>query len=276
MTRPRVEIGQVWVAYSKNLRPGRKITITALQYPTVEYRLAKSHAKGVMLLESLYKDYRLAGTTAKVNTPTPTTLPTRIVVLLDRSGSMGRIRADMEGAFNNFIREQAAIPGECLVSLYQFDGYCENVYVSRPIDQVPPLVLVPRGWTALYDAMGTALNATMVEGGPRTLFVVITDGEENSSRYHSQWSIQRLVKRAQETCNFEFVFFGANQDAVFTAQTLGIYGNTITFDANAGGTMAINNMISTATTAYRGGASGQSLGITQTSYNALVGDDNNS
>jgi len=277
--RPKVEVGQVWNAYSKNLSPARKIEITSVNLlDRIEYRMVGSRARGRMLLESLYKDYRLAGTPAlpipkrRTKRASKKALPTRIVVLLDRSGSMDTIRSDMEGAFNTFIWDQLKVPGECLVSLHQFDNAYDTVYVDNPITNVPPLSLAPRGSTALWDAMGRMLNGVLATTGEyRTLIVVITDGEENASHIYRPETVRRLVKQAQGR-GFEFVFFGANQNAVLAAERIGIYGNTVTFNANTKGVAALNTITTQATTAYRYGGSGQSLGITQTSYDSLLGD----
>src|SRR5262245_2857992 len=83
-----------------------------------------------------------------------------IVVLLDRSGSMQSIAKDMEGGFDHFIKEQKLVPGDCKVSLYQFDTDYEAVYVGKPLAEVPRCELKARGSTALNDAFGRTINAT--------------------------------------------------------------------------------------------------------------------
>jgi len=114
---------------------------------------------------------------------------TDITLVVDRSGSMEAIRADAEGGVNTFLTDQAAQPGEALVTLVQFDTHYEFVHRGVPVKQVPRYQLVPRGGTALLDAVGRAINETgerlskMAEADRPGLvvFVVMTDGEENSS-----------------------------------------------------------------------------------------------
>ena len=115
---------------------------------------------------------------------------TLIAVLLDRSGSMECVKSDTEGGFNAFIDEQRGEPGDARVTLAQFDTDYEVVYANRPIADVPPLALQPRGGTALYDALGrlitdvgAELAALPEDERPGTVVVVVlTDGHENSSR----------------------------------------------------------------------------------------------
>ena len=83
---------------------------------------------------------------------------TLIAVLLDRSGSMQAIKDDTEGGFNAFVEQQRNEPGEARVTLAQFDTHYEVVYADRPIADVPPLDLQPRGMTALYDALGRLIT----------------------------------------------------------------------------------------------------------------------
>lgn len=117
---------------------------------------------------------------------------TDIVVVLDRSGSMAGIKFDMEGGFNTFIAKQREIAGVCRVSLYQFDTVYEPVYQGIQVQEVPLLELVPRGGTALYDALAKTIVTTgerlakMAEPDRpgKVVFIVITDGAENASEEH--------------------------------------------------------------------------------------------
>ncbi|PRX66191.1 hypothetical protein B0I32_106327 [Nonomuraea fuscirosea] len=81
-----------------------------------------------------------------------------ITIILDRSGSMQKVKDDTEGGLRAFLAEQAANPGETLVSLYQFDDHCETVYEVRPLAEVPNYHLQPRGMTALLDAIGQTIT----------------------------------------------------------------------------------------------------------------------
>ena len=126
---------------------------------------------------------------------------THLYFLLDRSGSMQSIKTDTEGGFAAFIEEQRRAPGECRVTLAQFDNDYEVVYADRPLADVPPLDLQPRGSTALLDAMGrtisdagTALAALRESERPGTVIVAImTDGMENASHEWTHPAIKALV-----------------------------------------------------------------------------------
>ena len=155
---------------------------------------------------------------------------TDVTLVVDRSGSMDRIREDAEGGVNVFIKEQAKQPGEALLSLVQFDTEYEFVHRGLPIQQVPPYTLVPRGSTALLDAVGRAINETgerlakMAETDRPGLvvFVITTDGLENSSKEFSKAQIKEMIERQQSQYNWHFTFLGANQDAFAEAGDMGI------------------------------------------------------
>lgn len=154
-----------------------------------------------------------------------------IVVLLDRSGSMAACRQDTEGGFNSFVAEQKKAPGECVMTLVQFDdGGIDAVHEAKPIAGVPPLKLEPRGNTPLLDAMGTTIRktgerlaATAEANRPeRVLFVVITDGQENASHEFSKEAVRRMVEEQTNKWKWEFAYIGANVDAFGEAGRLGI------------------------------------------------------
>lgn len=185
---------------------------------------------------------------------------TEIVVVLDRSGSMGSIQKDMEGGFDKFIQDQCAVPGPCNVTLTQFDTEYEVVYSGRPLTDVPKLVLAPRGSTALHDAMGKTINDTGArlaalpedQRPERVLFVVISDGHENASREYTHDRVADMIKHQQEKYNWQFVYFGANQDAVLVAQSLNITRG-INFAADEEGVAVAMNNFSGSTQSYRSG-----------------------
>lgn len=155
---------------------------------------------------------------------------TDITLVVDRSGSMEAIRADAEGGVNTFLTDQAALPGEALVTLVQFDTHYEFVHRGVPVEQVPRYQLVPRGGTALLDAVGRAINETgerlskMSEADRPGLvvFVVMTDGEENSSQEFSKAQIKKMIEHQQTVYNWQFTFLGANQDAFAEAGSIGM------------------------------------------------------
>lgn len=163
---------------------------------------------------------------------------THIYLLLDRSGSMQSIKTDTEGGFAAFVEEQKRTPGECRVTLAQFDNHYDVVYADRPIADVPPLELQPRGSTALLDAMGklitdagTGLAALPEERRPGTVIVAImTDGYENASQEWTHPAIKALVEQQTGRFGWEFLYMGADQDAIEVGRNIGIKAdNSVTY-----------------------------------------------
>ena len=158
---------------------------------------------------------------------------TDITLVIDRSGSMEEIHSDAEGGVNAFIREQSQQQGEALLTLVQFDDEHEFVHRGIPVKQVPAYTLVPRGGTALLDAVGRAINQTgerlarMPEADRPGLviLVIVTDGEENASREFSKVRIKKMIQRQQQKYNWHFTFLGADQDAFAEAGGIGIPAN---------------------------------------------------
>ncbi len=155
---------------------------------------------------------------------------TDITLEVDRSGSMQNVCTDAEGGINSFIAEQAKQPGDGLLTLVQFDTEYEFVHRGQPIKQVPHYQLVPRGMTALLDAVGRAINETgerlaampEVERPGLVIVVVMTDGQENSSKEFTKTQIRQMIERQQQAYNWHFTFLGANQDAFAEAGDMGI------------------------------------------------------
>jgi hypothetical protein len=152
-----------------------------------------------------------------------------IAVLLDRSGSMESIKSDTEGGFNAFVAEQRNGSLDVRVTLAQFDTEYEVVYADRPLRDVPPLQLQPRGMTALYDAVGKLITDVGAELAVlpddqrpgRVTVVVLTDGHENSSREWSHDAVGKAIRRQERDYAWDFVFLGANMDAVAIGQKMG-------------------------------------------------------
>ena len=155
---------------------------------------------------------------------------THLYFLLDRSGSMQSIKTDTEGGFNAFVAEQRAAAGECRVTLAQFDNDYETVYTDKPIKDVPPLVLVPRGSTALLDAIGrlvtdagSALAALPEAERPGTVVVAImTDGQENASHEWDRPAVKALVQQQSSDYGWQFLYMGADQDAIEVGTSMGV------------------------------------------------------
>ena len=130
--------------------------------------------------------------------------------LLDRSGSMQSIREDTIGGFDAFIAEQRTQPGDCRVTLAQFDDRYDVVYVDLPVAEVPGLQLQPRGTTALLDAIGRLVTdagerlAALPEADrPGTVIVgIMTDGHENSSKEWSHAAVKSLIQQQTQTYGF--------------------------------------------------------------------------
>lgn len=171
---------------------------------------------------------------------------TVIQAIIDRSGSMQSIRTDAEGGFNAFIDEQRKLPGSCQVSLAQFDNQYEVVYTDLPITQAPPLQIVPRGSTAMLDAIGRTINelgarlAAMPEDQrPGTVMVgIVTDGHENASQEFSYQMVKDMITTQEQVYGWTFMYMGADQDAIEQGAKMGIdagraltYGRGATSDA---------------------------------------------
>lgn len=202
---------------------------------------------------------------------------TEIIVVLDRSGSMSSIVADMEGGFNTFIEQQRQVPGECRVSLYQFDDplMYEQIYAGMPISDVPPLKLVPRGSTALYDAVaktiittGERFSRTPEWDRPsKVVFMIITDGQENASVEYSvhqngAYRVKQLVDHQTEKYGWAFVYIGANITTHDDAAKLGISSST-KYKPTPTGARAMYMVASNAVGQYRGDMSAEaSMNIT--------------
>ncbi len=153
-----------------------------------------------------------------------------ITLVVDRSGSMQSIYNDAQGGINAFIAQQAELPGEAFISLVQFDTKYEFVAKGIPASEFPEYKLVPRGGTALLDAVGRAINETgqrlsrMNEQDRPGLvaIVVMTDGEENSSREFTRAEIKNMIEHQQTQYNWQFTFLGADQDAFAEAASMGV------------------------------------------------------
>lgn len=189
-----------------------------------------------------------------------------ITVVLDRSGSMESVKQDTVGGFNNFLKEQQAVPGDCTFTLVQFDTVYEFVYSGVPIRNVPPLngnTFVPRGGTALLDAVGRAINETGArlaampepQRPGKVVFVILTDGQENSSQEFNRQKVFEMISRQRSEYKWEFVFLGANQDAIQAGASIGIANsNAITYANNAVGTRAAFASAGSNVAKYRVGA----------------------
>lgn len=158
---------------------------------------------------------------------------TELVFILDRSGSMAGLEGDTIGGFNSLIEKQKKESSKAYVSTVLFDHESEVVYDRVDINRVSPMTeetYYVRGCTALLDALGGAIHhianihkyARKEDIPAHTLFVIITDGMENASKIYSAKRVKEMVKKEQEKYGWEFLFIGANIDAVETAGNYGI------------------------------------------------------
>lgn len=184
---------------------------------------------------------------------------TALLFIIDRSGSMTLIKDDMEGGINGVLEEQKKLPGEVTVDVAYFDS--ELIYDDRFLSlDSASIQIKPRGMTALHDAIvvstkkfGDALSQLPEEDRPGTvLTIIVTDGDENSSRLHTLSDVKELITQQQDVYGWEFLFLGANQDAMETGASFGLSkGSTMTYAATRGGTMDASNFIGATITSAR-------------------------
>jgi hypothetical protein len=188
---------------------------------------------------------------------------TSINVIIDQSGSMSGLTNDTIGGFNQFLSDQNQEPGEAVFTLCLFNTSYQLPYNFVKLADVPSLtdkVYRPSGGTALLDAVGTTidqvgskLDAMPEEERPsKVIFLIITDGDENSSREYSKAKIKSMVSHQRDTYNWEFVFMGANIDAISEGSSLGIAAhNSVNYSASAAGTHDLYKGISSNMRSYR-------------------------
>jgi uncharacterized protein YegL len=169
---------------------------------------------------------------------------TAIAIVLDRSGSMARIKTDAEGGLNTLVDDQRKQPGRATLMLTQFDDQYEVVHGSKDIKDTPPVVIQPRGRTALLDAIGKTIAdfgselAAMPEDDrpAKVIVVIVTDGFENASHDWTYSTVADLIKSQREQWAWQFVFIGADQDAIAAAAQIGIDADSsIAFASTASG-----------------------------------------
>ncbi|MGD9621370.1 MAG: VWA domain-containing protein [Mycolicibacterium sp.] len=155
---------------------------------------------------------------------------TLIAALLDRSGSMESCKKATETGFDELIAKQRSAPGQANVTLSMFDNEYDNVYTNVPIAEVGKLNLVPRNMTAMLDAIGRFITeigedlARRPEANrPGTVIcLIMTDGMENASTEWTYEGIKALITQQREQYNWQFIFLGANIDAVDVGGRLGV------------------------------------------------------
>ncbi len=173
---------------------------------------------------------------------------TELVFILDRSGSMQGLEADTIGGFNAMLEKQRRLPGEVIVSTVLFDSTCEVLHDRVDVRRVRPMTerdYSVRGCTALLDAIGGAIHhigsvhkyARAEDVPEHTMFVITTDGMENASRQYTSQRVKQMIERQKARYGWEFLFLGANIDAVETARHFGICEDrAVNYCADSAGT----------------------------------------
>lgn len=186
---------------------------------------------------------------------------TALVLVIDRSGSMHSIAAATQDALEEYLNGQSQLDGKLTVDTVFFDNKIEerdHLAEAKDVD----LSLKPRGATSLLDAIGSKINSfgqalaeMSEEDRPgKVLFVIATDGQENSSTEFTGDDISKMIKTQQDEFSWKFVFIGANQDAVQTAKSMNIAAaDSITYDASNLGTQSVVGALRGYTTQYRAG-----------------------
>lgn len=188
---------------------------------------------------------------------------TELVFILDKSGSMSGLEKDTIGGFNSMLEKQKRLDGECRITTVLFDNRYTLLHDRIDIGAVTPMTereYFVGGSTALLDAMGTTIHKLIsvqkstAEGyrAGKVMFVIITDGAENSSREYSADKVRSMIEHEKEKYGWEFVFLGANMDAVQTAGSFGISPERAAdYLADSAGTDLNFKMMSEAVTTYR-------------------------
>lgn len=174
---------------------------------------------------------------------------TEIVFIIDRSGSMGGLESDTIGGFNSMIEKQKKEEGEAIVSTVLFDDRSDVIYDRVDLKKVEPMndkQYYVRGCTALLDALGGAVKhiktvhkyAREDDRPEKTVFIVTTDGMENSSRKYDYDEVRKMVEKQRKEAGWEFIFLGANLDSVEYAGRMGFSAKTsVNYESDSRGTL---------------------------------------
>ena len=188
---------------------------------------------------------------------------TEIVIIIDKSGSMGHLSNDVVGGINTFIQEQKKLEGDVNLSMILFDGNIEHKYDRIKLSEVNELTSSeyrPCGSTSLYDAIGFAtshigskLNDAPENDRPsKVLFAIMTDGEDNTSKEYTAQKIKEIIDHQTSKYSWEFVFMAANINVAQAADMIGIRNeNSFAFASNSTGMRGAYDTLSSYTTSYR-------------------------
>lgn len=188
---------------------------------------------------------------------------TEVIFILDRSGSMRGLEADTIGGFNSMIERQKKEEGEAYISTVLFDDRTEVLYDRVAVGKVEPMndrQYYVRGCTALLDALGGAIHhianihkyAREEDRPEKTLFIITTDGMENASRIYTYDKVKKMVEEEKEKYGWEFLFLGANIDAIEVAGRFGIGADrAINYECDSKGTALNYQVLSDTVSAVR-------------------------
>lgn len=203
-------------------------------------------------------------------------MKTIVNFILDKSGSMSSVQDSTISGFNEYIQTlQKDKKSKYEFTLTLFDTITSQPHIQKDIKDVPSLnkeTYNPDGYTALYDAVCTTIKNTKEAKNQKVLTVIMTDGEENSSKEYTQVEMKNLIEDKEKEGNWKFVYLGANQDSYAAAQKFGINpNNTANFNATARGmNMTMSTMASnTVNFSASSGAAGQNAFFTSTDQDIL-------
>lgn len=194
---------------------------------------------------------------------------TALLFIIDESGSMFSINKDMEGGIKTLLEEQAKLPGLLTVDVAYFDQNFRYPH-SLVAAAEAKIRIEPKGVTALHDAIvrastqfGATLEALPEHERPGTVMVVIvTDGFENASKESTKADVKALITEQQDVYGWNYVFLGANQDAVLAGESFGLRsGASLTYDASSKGVATASAQLSNYTTMTRGGAQASFINV---------------
>ena len=197
---------------------------------------------------------------------------TEVVFILDRSGSMSGLEADTIGGFNSMLKKQKNEEGEAYISTVLFDDQTEVLYDRVPVNKVEAMndkQYYVRGCTALLDALGGAINhignihkyAREEDRPEKTLFIITTDGMENASHQYTYEKVKKMVEKQKKKYGWEFLFLGANIDAIDVAGRFGIGADrAVNYECDKVGTALNYEVLSDAVSAVRRSKNKEEMG----------------
>ena len=190
---------------------------------------------------------------------------TEIVFIIDKSGSMNHLAGDTIGGFNGFLAGQKALEGKATLTTVLFDSTYKTIHNGIDINEVKPMTnadYTPGGMTAMLDAIGDTITNVQnrhdelgSEKPEKVLFVITTDGEENSSHKYTKSQIEKMIKHQTNGHGWEFMFLGANMDSVKEAESIGISSNHAhSYDYNVRGVATTYETLNCVSSAIRADA----------------------